>query len=159
MAVLVSAVLVFGACGGDEEPEPEAAAESPQTEGSEEASAFPPEDVAALEEVLLVSYKGAAGYSASNDNYFGRNLKEKGELAGAVSVALSEEDTGVGSGYAEEDELDFCSRYPDAPMVRITTSEDGDDLILAASDNEMVVRLTYEVGSEPAFGEPMECES
>lgn len=156
-ASLAAAVLLVAGCGGgsddDSDPSAEPAPEAPAT------STFDPATVASLEEVLISAYTGAANYSRSNDNFFARNTKEKGELAGAVSTELSSLPNGVGSSYATtEEELSWCSRYGDTPMVRIAATGDGDELTLAASDDEILMTMTYAPGAEPEVSEPSECE-
>ncbi len=155
LVVLVSATLLFSACGGTDDPESE-----PNAASSESEPAAPVDPaVAALQEVLIAAYDGAADYARDHDNYFARSQKERGELAGAVSSALSDLSQGVGSAYAQgPSSLDLCSQYPDVPMVRISVSDDGDDLVLAAADQELLVTLTYNAGdAESTFSEPTEC--
>ena len=151
-------VLVMGSCGGGSDGKSDEGAESPEPT-PQATSTFDPQALATLEEALIAAYTGAAGYSSAHDNYFARNRMEQGELAAAVSTELAGLPTGVGSSYAEtEEELTWCSRYGDVPMVRVRTSEAGDDLAMAAADDSAVITLTYAPGDpEPTISEPSEC--
>ena len=158
LIAVTALILVMGSCGGGSDGKSDVGAKSPEPT-PQATSTFDPEALAALEEALISAYTGAAAYSSTNDNYFARTRKEQGELSAAVSSELVDLSFGVGSGYAmEEEELTWCSRYDDAPMVRIRTSEAGDDLILAASDLSALLTLTYVPGeTEPTISAPTEC--
>ncbi len=151
---LVVLALGIAACGGDSD-----SGAAPDTADVAAASTFDQTQVAKLESILNTAYEGASGYAETNDNFFARNLQEKGELAAAVSAALSKLDTGVGSGYAEEEGLGVCSRYgSDAPFVAVNASPSGDGLTLTASDAEASLTLSYEPGSDIVVADPVECE-
>jgi hypothetical protein len=159
IAVLALMCVLIAACGGDSGTEDTEPASEPGAPASSPESTFDPAAVAALEETLIAAYTGAADYSRANGNFFARNTKEKGELAGAVSTELSALPDGVASSYATNpEELTWCSRYEEAPMIRIAATGDGDELTLAASDQEILLTLTYAPGGEPEISEPSECE-
>lgn len=150
---LVVLALGFAACGGHSD------SAAPDTTDLAAASTFDQTQVAELESILNAAYEGASGYAETNDNFFARNLQEKGELAAAVSVALSKLDSGVGSGYVEEEVLGVCSRYgSDAPFVAVNASPSGDGLTLTASNAEASLTLSYEPGSDIVVADPVECE-
>ena len=160
IVIAAAFLLVMGSCGGGSDGNSDGGAKSPAAEPTPEAtSTFDPQALALLEQALITAYTGAAGYSSAHDNYFARTREEQGELAGAVSSELADLPTGVGSGYAtNEEELTWCTRFEGSPMVRVRTSESGDDLILAASDDSALITLTYAPGdAEPTISEPTEC--
>ncbi len=151
---LVVLALSFAACGDDSD-----SGSAPGTTDVAADSTFDHTQVAELESILNTAYEGASGYAETNDNFFARNSQEKGDLAAAVSVALSKLDNGVGSSYAEEEELGVCSRYgADAPFVAVNASPSGDGLTLTASDAEASVTLSYEPGSDIVVADPVECK-
>jgi hypothetical protein len=151
-------VGLLGACGGGDDPEP--ADPSAQESSAETPAAEPPSaEETALQEAASIAYQGAADYAVTNDNYFARNQAERGELAAAVSVALSDANSGVASVYAKNvDQLGWCSQYPGVLLARVWSSSDGRSLRIAVADGDVALELTYDAGDpEPAYSEPEDC--
>jgi len=144
--------VALASCGSDSE-----STSAGTTADTTAEARFEPAAVNTLRAALDTAYTAASDYARANDNYYARTRVQQGELAAAVSRAFAG-GGGVGSQYVQEQtELELCSRFPDSPTVRISVSGDGDDLILAAADNEARLTLTYEVGSEIAISEPEDC--